>query len=271
MSEMNGKNGKNAMVAENTSTQRRRERGGTRRNTQTGERAEEDSRSKFSATLRVSALSLRLGLVLALAVGLAGCVSLTKPFPVKRFYVIEAAPPAAESPRVEGTALLIRKFRVSPSFAANGFVYRVGEHEFETDYYNEFFVGPEEMIGEQAARYLAASGPFERVAQAGSAAPTHMLEGSVAALYGDYRAPASPKAALEMQFVLLADADGEARIIFQKNYAREIALPADSPAALAAAWSEALAGILAELAEDCAKADPKPAPADAGPAPPPGE
>jgi hypothetical protein len=59
--------------------------------------------------------------------------------------------------------------------------------------------------------------------------PTHVLEGVVDALYGDFRDPAAPKAVLEMEFFLRKESASKADIVAAKRYAKSVAVTGRSP------------------------------------------
>jgi hypothetical protein len=83
--------------------------------------------------------------------------------------------------------------------------------------------------------------------------PTHILEGTVTALYGDYRAKPA-KASLGLQFVLLQDRAASTDIIWHNQYRKEIEVREPSPEALVSGWNEALQMILTDLETDLSKA-----------------
>ncbi len=84
---------------------------------------------------------------------------------------------------------------------------------------------------------------------------THILEGNVIALYGDYSQKNSPKAVLEIQFFLIDNTSTSSEMIFQNNYRREVALNSSLPEALVKGWNEALQQILTDLEEDLREVD----------------
>jgi len=192
---------------------------------------------------------------LALAAALPGCVNLTKGYPEKRYYVIRAQPRAVEARPGDGNGekeiLKVGRFRVSPLYEGKEFVYRRDDLGYQSDFYNVFFISPGSLITEEVRRWLAGSGRFQHVMDpASQAAAALLLEGAVSSLYGDFRVEKSPRAVLEIQAILMRNAEGGGKVIFKKDYRQETALPDRSPAALARGWSEGLERILTELEED---------------------
>ncbi len=196
----------------------------------------------------------RLPAVLLLACAPAGCVSLGGAYPEKRQYVLEAVRTGERRAPAAGTRLRVRRFQVSRAFEGTELVTRRGELEYESDFYNVFFTSPASQVTEATKRWLERSGLFEHALPAASAIEsTHVLEGAVPALYGDLRDPAAPKAVLEIQFFLVAEASEPPAILHRKTYRRETAAPGGSAEALVVAWSAGLAEILAELEADLAR------------------
>jgi len=80
--------------------------------------------------------------------------------------------------------------------------------------------------------------------------PTHILEGTVMNLYGDFSEGSQPGAVLGIQFSLIDDIAGRSEIVLQKSYRREVPIQGMPPAALVEAWNEALRKVLIDLEKD---------------------
>jgi len=146
--------------------------------------------------------------------------------------------------------------RVSPSFEGKEFVYQTGPLSYRSDFYNELFLNPADIFTEQTRRWIAAADLFGHVVDANSNLDaTHYLEGAVNALYGDYSDRSSPKAVLEMQFLLVKDTGAEPRVILQRNYREVTPLKDDLPETLVEGWRQGLMKILAAFEADLRKAD----------------
>ena len=185
---------------------------------------------------------------LALPFFLTGCFNFNKSFPEKRFFVLSASRSEKLSLSKLNAVLKIQRFRVSPQFEGKGFVYRKGNFNYESDFYNEFFISPGLMIAEEAGKWLSGSGLFKYVMTSSSPVePTVELEGVISALYGDYRNTTVPKAVLEMQFFLVRNVSSRPVIIFGKTYHEETLIEGISPEALVAGWNLALEHILAKF------------------------
>jgi cholesterol transport system auxiliary component len=187
-------------------------------------------------------------MLLALA---SGCVGIEKSYPDKRYFVLEVNRNVNPSNPPGNGVLQIATVRVSPRYEDKGFVYRTSGSGYESDFYNQFLVSPAALLGEELRKGLAQSQIFRHVINASSQLePTHVLEGVVDALYGDFRDPGAPKAVLEMEFFLRKESPSKAEIVAARRYAKSVAVNGRSPEALVKGWNEALDAILASLLAD---------------------
>ena len=189
--------------------------------------------------------------LLVLSFFLTGCFNFNKNYPEKHFFVLSAKRgekfPASKSDAI----LRVSRFRVSPGFEGKSFVYRKGDSNYTSDFYNEFFISPAPMITEEVRKWLTGSGLFQLVMSSSSPVePTMELEGVISALYGDYRNTEVPKAVLEIQFLLVGDVSSQPVIVFQKTYHEEAHIKGNSPDSLVAGWNLALEHILTQLETD---------------------
>ena len=196
-------------------------------------------------------LSISRCFVLALVAMCSGCVSLERGYPDKRYFVLETtAKPSPANPSANET-LQVSDMRVSQRYAGRGFVYRTSETAYESDFYNQFLVSPASLITEEVRKVLIDSQLFKYViSSSNSLQPSYVLEGSVNALYGDFRNANSPRAVLEMEFFLTSEIPAKAGILMQKRYARAVPVQGSSPEALVKGWNEALGDIATALAAD---------------------
>ena len=181
---------------------------------------------------------------------LAGCFSFEKSYPEKRYFTLSTSRASPELTATLDGVLAIRPLRISPSYAGSEFVYRTGDVTLESDFYNEFFIPPNRLITEEVRRWFEAAGLFETIVDSASPVePTYVLEGAIQAIYGEYRASAPPRAALELQFFFLANKEEEVEILLQKNISKKVDVADDTAAALVRGWNQALGEILTELEE----------------------
>jgi len=180
-----------------------------------------------------------------------GCVNIKKPYLHKDRYVLDVERQGSRRTPSDGTVLKIHNMRVAAVYQGKEFVYQKDNVTYESDYYNVFFISPGALIAEETRQWLVDAGLFDRVVDICSRIQaTHILEGTVTALHGDYSRRDSPRAVLGIVFTLIDDADGFLKIAFQKEYEKEVALENTTPQALVKSWNIALQEILAEFEND---------------------
>jgi ABC-type uncharacterized transport system auxiliary subunit len=175
---------------------------------------------------------------------------LEKSYPDRRYFALELAPgktPNSTSDRI----LSVASLRISPRYADRSFVYRTSTAAYEADFYNQFLTAPDSMIAEELRKGLAASELFKYVVgPSNSLQPNYVLEGSINALYGDFRDPNRPAAVLEIEFFLYNQDPAAAGVSLQKRYEKSVPLSEKSPEALIKGWDQGLADIVAALLAD---------------------
>ena len=200
-------------------------------------------------TRTVLKLYLYVSAVPLLAVVCSGCVSSHSYS--KRQFVIEAARPAQPVGQRHDVVLAVRGFTIDPVCDSRGLLYRKGESEYESDFYNEFLIAPQALISSQSRNWLAQSRVFKTVLEPGSVIEaTHVLEGNVLALYGDFRGPGLPQAVMQVRVFLVANTGSEPEIIFTRDYRASHRAETQTADALVAAMDHCLAQVLSELEKD---------------------
>jgi cholesterol transport system auxiliary component len=192
--------------------------------------------------------------VLLLFLFCSGCVNLERTYPEKRYFVIDISDSAQPPDAAGNQTLLVAGLRISPRYADKSFVYRTSDAGYESDFYNQFLTPPDTMISEEVRKGLAALPAFKYVVgPASQLQPNFVLEGSVNALYGDFRNLNGPSAVLEIEFFLHNEDPTNPGIVLQKRYGKTVALTGRSPEALVKGWSQALGSILTDLSADLQK------------------
>jgi hypothetical protein len=192
----------------------------------------------------------RVGIAVGFAALLcAGCINLERSYPEKRYFVIQVSE-VNNGAQDNGQVLSVANFHISPRFADRSFVYRTSDTEYETDFYHQFLTPPVILITEETRKALASS-PFKFVVgPASPLTPDYVLEGSINALYGDFRNSSAPSAVLEIELFLHNEDPARPGVVLQKQYRKSVALKERSPQALARGWSDGLAAIVAEFVAD---------------------
>jgi cholesterol transport system auxiliary component len=196
-------------------------------------------------------VALTIGIAMGVVLTLAAC-AIGKPLQRPTTYIVdppmtETRPAAARRP----DTLRMGNVRVAAAYRGNALVYRMDEVQYTSDPYHAFKAEPGAMLGNRMAEWLDHAGPFETVAQPGSAQPAaYVLEATVIELYGDFREGRSPAAVLAVQFALIDQAGVRPQLLYERTIASRVELPHASPDALVRGYGEALAEILSQLIPD---------------------
>ena len=183
----------------------------------------------------------------ALAVGL-GCIgsALERPAPHRTRFLLTPTPPAASESALPAS-LWVDRVRVSPLFSGTGFVYRTGDSTYGSDFLNEFFAPPGEVLREATIEWLRTAARFASLERSAESSPEYRLESAVDRFYADLRDPAEPRVVLDARFRLL-DLRGArpAQLLDLRVTEQERAADA-SPRALVDAWNRTLTRVLERL------------------------
>jgi ABC-type uncharacterized transport system auxiliary subunit len=170
----------------------------------------------------------------------------------QRNFVLDASRNGPPQQVNKDIILEVQSFNIDRTFSGKGFVYRKGPSEYETDFYNQFLIGPEDMVTEKTRAWLSKSGLFKWVLEPGIYADaTHALDGSIIALYGDFTDESAPKAKMEIRFFVIKLSDKS--IVFGKTYSTVLDVKSRTAEGVIAAFDKCLAAILSDLERDLEK------------------
>ncbi|MBN2588370.1 MAG: hypothetical protein JXA96_00790 [Sedimentisphaerales bacterium] len=188
--------------------------------------------------------------LIAFFIAAAGCNSKTYE---KKQYVLDTKRtyPSAET-KIADT-IIINRFTINPVFSSKQFTYQISDFEYESDYYNEFFIPPAVMITDKVNNWLTESGLFQRVSELTgyAATPDYILEGNVNSLYCDFRDPSLPIAVMEIHFFVSENKSmKEPVIVFSKNYKYSFTFEKGVYVNLIKAFDSCLFEILTKMEKD---------------------
>lgn len=189
-------------------------------------------------------------ILLALALAVSGCsLGLTRPEPVKNYFLLETAAQPSTDPPAYPFALKVTNVEVAPPFQERGLVYRLDEQRYESDFYNQFFVVPRSMITTQTAQWLGQRQIFSGVlTPASTFDASYTLEGLVNQLYADLRSGAQPATVFTMQVFVTHTLDRT--IVMDRTYTHTVYVPNRNPQSVVKGLSEGFQQCLAELERD---------------------
>ena len=173
---------------------------------------------------------------------------------VRRYYALELQRQGQTHQPQGNTILEIQPFGMSPTFAPKELAYRTGEFRYESDFYNQFVTDARLQITEQARRWISDSKFFSNVALSGSAlGATHLLEGDIVKLYGDFRNKSDANAVMEIEFFLLDVKSPSTSVVFSKLYKATASVGQPTAENLIQAYNRCLEQILQEFEGDLQK------------------
>lgn len=172
----------------------------------------------------------------------------------KRLYILDTERQPEPGQAESHATLDVRSFTIDSAFAGKGFVYRRSEHQYESDFYNQFLISPAIMVSEKTRLWLNRSAIFKRIHVPGSQLDsTHMLEVNITALYADVRDKSSPRAVMELRVFLIDNDNTLESVILSEIYRASCPLESDTPEAFVEALDKCLAEILTSLEKDLKK------------------
>jgi len=167
----------------------------------------------------------------------------------RKNFVLEVSRDRPQQEISKDVILDVQSFNVDTAFSNRSLVYRKKQSEYETDFYNQFLIRPEDMITEKTRSWLSESGLFELVLEPGSYIDaSHVLEGNIITLYGDFRDKSSPKATMKIRFFLIK-LSGKS-VVFAKTYETTSESNERTAESLVEAFDNCLTNILSDLEED---------------------
>ena len=162
------------------------------------------------------------------------------------------APERTGAPRTMQSPLWLKmgSFSVTTPFDTKSLVYRLGDQQYEKDFYNAYIASPSSMFSNVTRQWLDQSGIFRiTVAQGTSFFPFYTLQATIDELYGDYRG--KPEAVVSVQFFLtVTNPNIPTPLITAKRYTQRVALANNLPQTLVLGQQQALAAILQQLEAD---------------------
>ena len=189
-----------------------------------------------------------------LLVFIVGCSGPGKAPAVRRYYALELQRQGQTHQPQGETILEIKPLGMSPTFAPKELAYRKGEFRYESDFYNQFVTDARLQITEQTRRWISDSNFFSSVALSGSALePTHLLEGDIVSLHGDFRDKSEAHAVMEIEFFLIDIESPGTRVVFNKLYEARAKVGQAKVEKVVQAYNQCLEQILQDFESDLQK------------------
>ena len=194
-------------------------------------------------------LKLSYIFILLCSIICSGCI-MGSSYPVPNKYMLSIKTPKKITYRPLKQNLFVHSTTVTPQFTNVNFVYRTNKINYLTDYYNEFFTLPANLINQAIAKYLSATNIFKFVTNDPTPIGTqYILKSKVTELYADYRDHDHPKAVMKIQFNLFIINHNDKNVmLFNKTFSAAAPLRCKNSQSLVNAWNVDLEIILRRLA-----------------------
>ncbi|OGQ91029.1 MAG: hypothetical protein A2464_11620 [Deltaproteobacteria bacterium RIFOXYC2_FULL_48_10] len=191
--------------------------------------------------------SLVAGILILTALG-SGCSSLQKEAVTKQYYDLSPQVPApSENGLFQGETLTVRTFAINSAFDSHSFVYKIGENEYRTDYYNEFISYPSKLITEKTSEVLYRSIHFKPALTDDKKDITFRLSGIITRLSSDFTDRNNTRAIMEIVMVLEKNNGATFIPVLSNTYTVDEPIPNAEPSSLVSGWNTGLSKILMQF------------------------
>ena len=186
----------------------------------------------------------------------SGCNQGSGPDDPRHYFLMEVQREGNPQTPKQDIILLVRPFTLSPGYHSKELTYRTDSSQYESDYYNQFIIDAGRQIGEQTRLWLTHSEIFAHVVPpGGTMSATHLLEGNITRLYGDFRDKANPQAVMSITFYLLDITSRSPMLISSKTFDISVPITEAKAENVIEAYNEGLKQILGELELSMQKTD----------------
>jgi len=187
-------------------------------------------------------------LVLFLVLFVMGCNPGGSPAGQRQYFLMEVRREGQTSKPQENVVLMVRPFSLAPGYHAKELTYRTSDLQYESDYYNQFIIDVGQQVAEQTRVWLSQSGYFAHVVPPGSTInATHMLEGNITRLYGDFRDESNGQAFMRITFYLIDIIKRKPSIILSESFEEQAPTAEATAESLVEAYQHCLQQILARF------------------------
>jgi uncharacterized lipoprotein YmbA len=174
----------------------------------------------------------------------------------RSYFLLDAQRGGIKEPAKNPIILTVRPFLLSPGFDKHELVYRTGVSKYETDYYNRFVTDVGSQVSEQTRKWLSQSGLFGQVLPLGTSADaTHLLEGNISKLYGDFRSNTDGEAVMEMEFFFVDVRMRKPIVVLSGTFDSRRKILDSKAESIVAAYDSCLGQILSELEAELGQFD----------------
>lgn len=187
-----------------------------------------------------------IAIILMASLLLAGCLG-TKYIQQNKF-MLQVNIPKKPATSYNGIVLQIEEPTIATQFANTSFVYRTSNTQYQTDYYNIFFIPASEQIKQLLSGYLGRSRSISRVVDVPSVIKAkYLLSTKILELYADYRDRNHPTGVITIEFSLFKESSGKYYELMHTTLSQATSLQQKDSESLVSAWNTDLQKIFKQL------------------------
>ncbi len=195
--------------------------------------------------------NIKFVLIGIIILALAGCMG--SKAPPRHAYMFRVHYPARQKAASRNAVLQVLTTQVLPQFAGGQMVYRMTDLNYESDYYNIFFIPPGQQITQILTHWFRSRRIAKDVVTNSLLNVNYILQSTVQALYADYRSNAAPRAVIKMRFTLYQQMQYKRRIVLEKTFYSRIAIHRHDTQGLMRAYNNELNVIMSKLTKQVYK------------------
>lgn len=163
-------------------------------------------------------------------------------------YLFHVEAPKIPHQKTTTYILAINNVTIDPAFSGTQFVYRTGQSNYLSDYYNVFFAPPAQQMNEILTRYLQSTELYRYVTLDDDYhLAQYMLQAKIVSLYADYQDVLHPQGVIEMQVSMFKRTDTQPKLIMNSLFKASIPLHSKDSQSLINAWNKGLSNILRDM------------------------
>ena len=187
-------------------------------------------------------------LVLFSALFIISCNPAGGPADKRRYFLLEVQRQGNTFKPQEDVILMVRPFSLAPGYHAKELTYRKSKFQYESDYYNQFITDVGRQVAQQTGNWLSQSGYFTHVVPPGSTVTaTHILQGNITHMYGDFRDKSNAKAFVSITFYLIDISNRQPDIVFSESFDEQSPIAETTAESLLEAYQHCLQQIMVKL------------------------
>jgi ABC-type uncharacterized transport system auxiliary subunit len=196
---------------------------------------------------------MRYAAAIIMCLAITGCKAIVKN---GNTFMLDVERSEMRAPADNEMVLRVDRFSAMSPYKYKDLVYRKSDLEFETDYYHQFLIPPEDMVMRDAFDWFSRAGLFGDVIRwDSSSGASHSMKGFIISLYGDFSDESSFAAVIEIEVTLVDLRDDKPKIVLEKTYRSRTGFESRDALNLVQGYGKCMEDIFKKLEGDIAECD----------------